>query len=119
MDQQVKVMLKEGVIRSSRSLWNSPLFLVPKKDGQFRPAIDFRRVSEVTGDDRYPLPVLSDFLMSLWHGNKMFSSFDLLSGYWQVSKAPESRKITAFSTPNGHFEWLRMPFGLKSVPIIF
>ncbi len=32
---------------------------------------------------------------------------------------PESRKITAFSTPSGHFEWLRMPFGLKSAPVTF
>ncbi len=112
-------MLKQGVMQPSRSPWNLPLFLVPKRDGQFRPIIDFRKVIEVTEDDRYPLPVLSDLLMSLGHGNEIFSSLDLLSGYWQVSMAPESRKITAFSTPNGHFEWLCMPFGLKSAPITF
>ena len=33
--------------------------------------------------------------------------------------APESRAITAFSTPQGHYHWLRMPFGLKSAPITF
>ncbi len=33
--------------------------------------------------------------------------------------AAESREITAFSTPSGHFEWLRMPFGLKTAPITF
>ncbi len=33
--------------------------------------------------------------------------------------APESREVTAFSVPTGHFEWLRMPFGLKSAPITF
>ncbi len=33
--------------------------------------------------------------------------------------AVESREITAFSTPRGHFEWLRMPFGLKTAPITF
>ncbi len=73
----------------------------------------------MTGDDRYPLSVLSDLLMSLGHGNNIFSSLDLLSGYWQVPMASESRKITAFSTPNGHFEWLRKLFGLKSARIIF
>ncbi len=57
--------------------------------------------------------------MSLRHGKKFFSSLDLLSGYWQVPLAPESRKITAYSAPNGHFEWLRMPFGFKSAPITF
>ncbi len=73
----------------------------------------------MTEDDRYPLPVLSDLLMSLGQGNQIFSSLDLLSGYWQVPLAPESREVTAFSTPRGHFEWLRMPFGMKSAPITF
>ncbi len=49
----------------------------------------------------------------------VFSSLDLLSGYWQLPMAPESREVTAFSTPNGHFEWTRMPFGLKGAPLTF
>ncbi len=57
--------------------------------------------------------------MSLGQGNKIFSSLDLLSGYWQVPLPPESREVTAFGTPTGHFEWLRMPFGLKCAPITF
>ncbi len=57
--------------------------------------------------------------MFLGQGNKIFSSLDLLNGHWQVPLAPESKDITAFSTPTGHFEWLRMPFGLKSAYIAF
>ncbi len=94
-------MLEQGVIQHSASPWNSPLFLAPKKDGQYRPVIDFRRVNEVTEDDRYPLPVICELLQSLGQGNKIFSSLDLLSGYWQVPMAPKSREITAFSTPTG------------------
>ncbi|RUM30633.1 MAG: hypothetical protein DSY32_02035 [Aquifex sp.] len=112
-------MLEQGVIQHSRSPWNSPLFLVPKKDGSYRPVMDFRKVNEVTEDDRYPLPLLKDLLMSLGHGNNIFSSLDLLSGYWQVPMAPKSREVTAFSTPSGHYEFLRMAFGLKSAPITF
>ena len=119
VDQQIKEMLNQGVIQPSQSPWNSPLFLVPKKDGTYRPVIDFRQVNKVTEDDRYPLPVLKDLLMSLGRGNSVFSSLDLLSGYWQVPMAPESREITAFSTPKGHYEYIRMPFGLKSAPITF
>ncbi len=95
------------------------MFLVPIKDGSFRPVIDFRKVNEVTEDDRYPFPVLGDLFMSLGQGNTIFSSLDFLSGYWQVPMAAESREITAFSTPSGHFEWLRMPCGLKTAPITF
>ncbi len=92
---------------------------MPKKDGTLCPVIDFRRVNEVTVDDHYQLPVLRDLLMCLRRRNKVFSSLDLLNGYWQLPMAPESREVTAFSTPNGHFEWARMPFGLKGAPLIF
>ena len=124
VDQQVEQMLQQGVIQPSTSAWNSPMFLVPKKstDGitqEWRPVIDYRRVNKVTEDDRFHLPVLKDLLMSLGSGNSAYSSLDLLSGYWQVPMAPESRHITAFSTPNGHWEFLRMPFGLKNAPITF
>ncbi len=33
--------------------------------------------------------------------------------------APVSGKITAFSTSSGHFEWLKMRFGLKNSPMTF
>ncbi len=49
----------------------------------------------------------------------MFTSLDLVSGYWQLPMAPESREITAFSTPDGHYEWTRMPFRLKGAPLTF
>ncbi len=77
------------------------------------------KLNEINEGYRYPLPVLSDLLMSLGYCNTIFSSLDLLSGYWQVPMAPESRKMTAFSTSNGHFELLRVPFGLKSASVTF
>ncbi len=41
VNQQMEKMLEQGVIQHSTSPWNSPFFLVSKKDGQFRPVIDF------------------------------------------------------------------------------
>ncbi len=119
MEELIKDMLDQGVIQESNSPWSSPLFLVPKKDGTLRPVLDFRRVNEVTVDDHYPLPVLRGLLMFLGRGNKVFSSLDLLSGHWQLPIALGSREVTAFSTPNGHFEWTRMRFGLKGAPLTF
>ncbi len=99
VEELIKDMLDQGVIQESNSPWNSPLFLVPKKDSTLRPVIDFQRVNEVTVDDHYPLLVLRDLLMCLGKGNKVFSSLDLLSGYWQLPMVPESREVTAFSMP--------------------
>jgi RNase H-like domain found in reverse transcriptase/Reverse transcriptase (RNA-dependent DNA polymerase) len=41
------------------------------------------------------------------------------SGYWQVEMQEDSKKLTAFATRSGLFEWNRMPFGLKCSPATY
>ncbi len=94
-------------------------FLVGKKDGSYRPVIDFWKVSTLTVPDSYPLPVLSDLLQSFGHTNSVFTSLDLLSGSWQIPLDAKSREIIAFSTPTGHYDWLRLPLGLCNAPLTF
>jgi hypothetical protein len=54
-----------GIVRRSDSTWSSPLYMVPKKDGSWRPCGDYRCLNLVTEPDRYPLPSLSDFANKL------------------------------------------------------
>ncbi len=42
VQRKVDELLAEGVIQEYHSPWNSPLFLVSKKDDLYRPVIDFR-----------------------------------------------------------------------------
>ncbi len=65
VETMVQNMLDQGVIQNSRSPWNSPLFIVPKKDKSFNPVTDFRHVHY-----HYALPVLKDLLMSLGRETK-------------------------------------------------
>ncbi len=51
VQQKVDELLKEGVIQEYHSPWNSPLFLVPIKDGSYRPVIDFLKVNALTVPD--------------------------------------------------------------------
>jgi hypothetical protein len=100
-----------GIVRRSDSAWASPLHMVPKPDGSWRPCGDYRRLNLQTVHDRYPLPNLQDFNARL-HGCTVFSKIDLVKGYHQVPMAVEDICKTAIITPFGLFEFLFMPFGL-------
>ena len=47
-------------------------------------------------------------------GASWLSKMDCKSDYWQIKMDEESIPLTAFSTPQGHYEWIVMPFGLKN-----
>ena len=118
VEDLIKDMKAEGIVRPSNSPYNSPLLLVPKKDGSWRMVIDFRKLNKQTVPDYYPMPVINDVLAQLG-GAKVFSSLDLLSGYWQVPLDEESKPLTAFSSHSEHLEFQVMPFGLTSAPLTF
>ena len=123
ISKQVDEMLKNDVVEHSKSPWNSPLLIVPKKSEnentkKWRVVVDYRKINNITKGDAFPLPKISDILDQTSNSH-YFSTIDLASGYHQVLMDPDDREKTAFSTPTGHYHFKRMPFGLKSAPATF
>ncbi len=104
---------REGIVQRSTSPWASPLHMVMKKDGMWRPCGDFRCLNLVTDPDTNPLPNMLDFSARV-AGCKVFSKIDLRKGYYQIPMHLADIRKTAICTPFGLFKFRRMPFGLHN-----
>ena len=113
VQQQLKDMAQEGIIRPSSSPWCAPAVYVPKPNGEIRICIDFVQLNRVTKKDSYPVP-RADRPHQRLAGKKVFSKLDLRSAYWQFPMHPSSIEKTAFSPGPGYglWEFLVMPYGL-------
>lgn len=66
------------------------------------------------------MPRIEDLVDRL-PGRKCFTCLDLKSGYYQIMMSENEKSIekTAFITEDGHYEFLRLPFGLANAPSCF
>ena len=111
-----------GVIIESHSDCTSPIVLVNKyKDGVksgVRLCTDFRKLNTITYKDSYPMPFIEEQLENLKSKN-FFSNLDITAGYHTFKMHPNSQHLTAFTTPEGCFEFQRLPFGLCNAGATF
>jgi len=110
--------LHHGVIEPSISPWCSALVPVKKKNGTTRWCVDFRRLNDVTIKDSFPMPHVDDTLSRLARST-IFSSIDGAGAFHVVELEEDAKPKTAFATPWGLYQFIRMPFGLCNAPATY
>ena len=129
VQKELETLEKAGVIVRSISPWASPIVVVPKKTEPGL-CVNYRVINSLLPEVQkahskakgvltlVPLPQI-DHIYARLRGSKVFSTFDLRSGYHYMELSPEARAKSAFVTPIEKFESIRCPFGLSQSPAYF
>ncbi|CAB1113019.1 unnamed protein product [Ectocarpus sp. CCAP 1310/34] len=112
---EIDKLLLAGVLRRSYSNWASPLVVVAKANGGVRLTVNYKRINKMSVIPTLPIRIVEDILAEL-DKSKIFSTLDLVSGFFQCSIEEDSIPITAVITSTGLYEFLSVPQGLSSSP---
>ena len=118
LTQMITEQLKKGIIAPSKSATTSSVLLVPKPGGKWRFCVDYTSLNKITESDAYSVPRTDEYFAAMG-GNKYFSTFDLVDAFWSLPLHEESQELTAFLAPDGVYQYLRMPQGIKQGPANF
>ena len=83
-----------------------------------RLCVDFRALNKITRTYVWPMPRVEDIFAELGKA-KFYTTPDLRSGYHQIALDKDSITKTAFVSPLGKYEYLKVPFGLAQAPAYF
>ena len=111
-------VLTAKVIHSSCSSWSAPIIGVPKGDGGKHLVIDYRALNKVTRKFTWPMPKVEDIFSKL-NGATYFITLDLCAGYHHIPLDRSSIPKTAFNSPFGKYEYVKVPFRLAQAPAYF
>ena len=93
--QEIDYLLRENKIQKAvEANYTSPTVIVKKKNGKIRLCCDYRQLNNITKLDHEPIGDPRDIVDSIGN-SKIFTTFDLNRGFWQINMDPTSIKYTA------------------------
>ncbi|MBW0509482.1 hypothetical protein O181_049197 [Austropuccinia psidii MF-1] len=118
LKSHINELMKLGVLRKfghNEEVEFKALVIITWHNDKLRMVGDCRALSTYTVPDRYPIPRINETLTQLSKA-KFITSMDALKGFHQNFLTPHSRKLLRIIAHCGMYEYLRVPFGIKSEP---
>ena len=135
VQKELEILEKAGVIVRIVSPWTSPIVVVPKRTALGEPpkrrlCVDYRAINSLLPPVKkafskakgiltlVPLPKIDEIYAHL-KDSKIYSTFDMQSGYYHMVLSEKSRPKSAFVSAYGKWKFKRCPFGLAQAPAYF
>ena len=109
--QEIEKLFTAKVICSRRSSWSALIIVVPKGDGGKCLVIDYRALNKVTRKFTWPMQKVEDIFSKLNRAT-YFTTLGLQAGYHHIPLDKPSILKTAFNSPFGKYEYVKVLFGL-------
>ena len=119
LQTELDQMQRDGILKPvENSDWETPLMIVPKKNGRLRVCGYFKvTINPCVETKQYPLPTSDDIFARL-AGGEVFTKLDLTQAYLQLP-VDDSKSLLVINTPKGLFRYNRLPYGVSMAPAIF
>jgi len=121
ISEEVCKLLTKGAVKAVTPCDNqflSRIFVVPKKDGTYRPVINLRPLNQFMNSIHFKMEGLS-MVKDLLRQDDWMASMDLKDAYLSVTVWEGHRKYLRFMWQDTMFEFQSLPFGLCSAPRVF
>ena len=135
VQKELGILEKVGVIVRSVSPWASPIVVMPKRTAPGEPpkrrlCVDYRAINSLLPPVKkafskakgiltlVPLPKIDEIYAHL-KDSRIYSTFDMHSGYYHMVLSEKSRPKSAFVSAYGKWEFKRSPFRLAQAPAYF
>ena len=114
IEQDVKRLLKEGIIEKSKSPWRAQIYVAGGGNQKKRMTVDYSEtINRFTLLDAYPLPPIQPMVNEIAQYD-IKSTLDMTSAYNQLVVPEEDRPYTAFEACGGLYQFCRVPFGVTN-----
>ncbi|GAA6064854.1 uncharacterized protein LOC113526632, partial [Tachysurus ichikawai] len=123
LEREMRALLGKGTIEvvppsARESGFYSPYFVVPKKDGGWRPILDLRSLNRSLRRLRFRMLTLKEVVTQIRSGD-WFVTIDLEDAYFHVSILPAHRRFLRFAFRGEAYQYRVLPFGLALSPRTF